>query len=238
MSRFRHSLTFALALSLVSCAPDPAERAYLAALRGEEEGMGRVRQVELLDQAIGLQPRRAWYRETKAIYLIDLKDYGRALAEIDTAISLADRPYLRHLRGLVTCELGNPDRSLADFDAAIAGQPKNTQFYRGRSLALSAVGRYEEALRDAEHLIEAVPQQAESWYARGVARSGLGRDREALADFDEAQRLRPELIYPLEARARAHERLHEEALAAEDRAKYERLSKDSGCALCVDPFRY
>jgi tetratricopeptide (TPR) repeat protein len=238
MSRFRHSLTFVLALSLVSCGPDPAERAYLAALRGEEEGMGRVKQTQLLDQAIALQPRRAWYRETKAIYLIDLKDYGLALAEIDTAITLADRPYLRHLRGLVTCELGNPAQSLADFDAAIAGQPTNTQFYRGRSLARSAVGRYDEALRDAEHLIEVVPQQAESWYARGVARSGLGRDREALADFDEALRRRPELIYPLEARARAHERLHEDALAAEDRATYERLAKDSGCALCVDPFRY
>jgi len=44
------------------------------------------------------------------------------------------------MRGLVTCELGHAPQSLADFDNAIASQPANTQFYRGRSLARSATG--------------------------------------------------------------------------------------------------
>ena len=200
--------------------------------------MGRVKQIQILDRSIALQPRRAWYRETRAIYHIDLRAYDAAAADIDTAVLLADRPYLRFLRGLVTCERGNPAGSIADFDRAIASQPKNTQFYRGRSLALSAVGRYDEALRDAEHLVAVVPQQAESYYARGVARSGLGGDREAIADFDEALRRRPELIYPLEARARSHDRLGEAALAAADRETASRLGRESGCAVCVDPFRY
>jgi tetratricopeptide (TPR) repeat protein len=201
--------------------------------------MGRVAQVALLSRAIALQPRRAWYRETRAIYRIDLRDYGSAAADLDTAIVLMDRPYLRFLRGLVTCERGDPARAIADFDAAIAAQPRNTQFYRGRSLALSAVGRYREALQDANHLVAVVPQQAESFYARGVARSGLGYDWEAVADFDRALTLRPELIYPLDARARSHERLGRAAEAATDRDRARRAEAEHpSCALCVDPFRY
>ncbi len=201
--------------------------------------MGRPAQIELLSRAITMSPRRPWYRETRAIYLIDVRDYARAAADIDTSIQLADRPYLRFLRGLVTCERGNPAASIADFNAAIAGQPKNTQFYRGRSLALSAVGRHREALVDAQHLVAVVPQQAESWYARGVARSGLGQDRPAIADFDEAIRRRPELVYPVAARARSHERLGESQEASADHELAIQLERDrSGCALCLDPFRY
>jgi tetratricopeptide (TPR) repeat protein len=228
-----------LLVPLLSCALDAAERAYYDALRGEETGMGRTRQVELLDRAVALQPRRAWYRETRAIYLIDLREFDRASADLDTAVVLADRPYLHFLRGLVTCERGDHARSIADFDAAIRAQPKNTQFYRGRSLALSAVGRYGDALADAEHLVATVPQQAESFYARGVARSGLGQERAAIEDFDNALRERPELIYPLRARARSYERLGDSARAAEDRELAARLEREhASCALCLDPFRY
>jgi tetratricopeptide (TPR) repeat protein len=228
----------AVLLPLFSCAPDPADRMVLDALRGEETGMGRVAQIELLSRAIELEPRRAWYRETRAIYRIDVRDYEAASADLDTAVILADRPYLRFLRGLVICERGAPARAIPDFDAAIAAQPRNTQFYRGRSLALSATGRYVEALRDADHLVAVVPQQAESFYARGVARSGLGRDREAIGDFDRALVMRPELIYPLEARARSHERLGEATDAAQDRDRARGAEEHSSCALCVDPFRY
>jgi len=201
--------------------------------------MGRIRQIGFLDRAVALQPRRAWYRETRAIYLIDLRQFERASADIDTAVQLDDRPYLRFLRGLVTCERGNHAASIADFDAAIGAQPKNTQFYRGRSLALSAVGRYRDALIDAEHLVAVVPQQAESYYARGVARSGLGQDRQAIGDFDSAMHRRPELIYPLYARARSYERLGDAARAAADLELARRLEQDhSSYAVCLDPFRY
>jgi len=229
----------ALLIPILACAVDPAERLYYDALRGEETGMGREAQVELLSRAISMAPRRSWYWETRATYLIDLKLYDRASSDLDTAIRLNDRPYLRFMRGLVTCERGYPAASVDDFNAAIAAQPKNTQFYRGRSLALSALGRYREALVDAEHLVAVVPQQAESWYARGVARSGLGDDRGALSDFGEAIRRRPELVFPVAARARSHERLGESREAAMDRELAGKLERDrAGCALCLDPFRY
>jgi len=238
LPRIRCTLSLVLLLLPLACAMDPAEREYYAALRGEETGMGRQKQLEHLDRAIELRPDRAWYRETHAIYSIDVHRFDVAAADMDTAIQLQDRPYLRFLRGLVKCQRGDYESSIPDFDRAIAGQPENTQFYRGRSLARSALGRYPEALEDARHLVQLVPQQGESHYALGMALLGLKRYEEAVRAFDEAQRRRPELVYPLRARADAYERLGDATRAAEDRAEVARLEAEHPYDVSMDPFRY
>jgi tetratricopeptide (TPR) repeat protein len=223
----------------LSCSSDQAEQEYIAALRGEEEGMSRQEQLARLERAIVLQPRRAWYRETHAIYSIDLHRFAAASADLDTAIELADRPYLRFLRGLVACQRGEFRTSLADFDLAISGQPKNAQFYRGRSLARSRIGRFREGLEDAGRLKALAPQQGETYYALGVALAGLGRLDEAVRYFDESLRRRPELIYPLYARSAAYRGLGDSLRASADLEAAGRMARDrSGCAPCEDPFRY
>ncbi len=106
---------FALALltsTLSSCYTDSAEREYLTALRGETEGMSRKEQIAHVDRAIDLEPRRAHYWETRAIYRIDLRNFDRAKADLDQAVKLQERPYLRFLRGLVLCQSGNPGDAL------------------------------------------------------------------------------------------------------------------------------
>ncbi len=234
----RFALLLWLPLIALACARDPAEREYYTALQGEETGMGHERQLEHLDRAIALRPDREWYRETHAIYSIDVHRFDTAAADLDTAIQLSDRPYLRFLRGLVQCQRGEYESSLPDFDQAIAGQPENSQFYRGRSLARSALGRYPEALEDARRLVQFVPQQGESHYALGVALAGLERYEEAVHAFDEAQRRRPELVYPLRARADAYERLGDRGRAEEDRAEVTRREAERPYDVSVDPFRY
>jgi tetratricopeptide (TPR) repeat protein len=229
----------AFLLGPLSCARDPAESEYFTALRGEETGMGRQRQLAHVERAIALAPGRAWYWETHAIYSIDVQDYERAARDIDQAVQLADRPYLRFLRGLVACERGNFEASLDDFDRAIAEQPKNSQFYRGRSLARSRVGRFQDALADARKLLEMVPQQGETYYALGESLTGLGRYREAVQAYDESLRRRPELIYPLRGRAEAFRRMGDDRRAASDLEEASRRERSGSVyALCLDPFRY
>jgi tetratricopeptide (TPR) repeat protein len=163
----------------------------------------------------------------------------QSAADLDTAIQLTDRPYLRFLRGLVSCQRGRYKESLADFDHAIREQPDNTQFYRGRSLARSKTGRYREALEDAERLVSLVPQQAESHYAMGTALAGQGRWNNAIEAYGEAMRRRPELLYPLRARAEAFERIGNRDRASADFAELARRERDESlCAPCRDPFRY
>ena len=218
---------------------DRAENEYLAALRGENEGMSRKEQIAHIDRAIKLQPERAQYWETRAIYRIDLRDFGAARADLDQAINLLPRPYLRFLRGLVLCQSGHPGDALPDFDAAISGQPKNAQFYRGRALARAAVGQAGAALDDADRLIALAPQMGESYYARGIALTKLGRDEEAIREFTEAIRRRPDLLYPLRTRAETYQRMADSIRAAADYAEVSKREKEhSYCAVCSDPFRY
>jgi len=228
-----------LSLAVLSCAGDAAEQEYLAALRGEETGMTRVEQLVHIERAIAREPGRAWYRETHAIYALDLSRFDVAAADLDTAIQVADRPYLRFLRGLVACQRGEYGTSLADFDRAIAEQPENSQFYRGRSLARGFVGRHREAMADAERLVRLAPQQGETHYVLGMALAGTGRAQAAVNAFGESLRLRPELIYPLRARAAAYERLGDTLRSSADREEAERRERERPrCAVCLDPFRY
>jgi tetratricopeptide (TPR) repeat protein len=235
----RAAVVALLLLPLAACLglTDAAEREYLAALRGENEGLSRERQIALLDHAIALRPERARYREIRAIYLIDLGRFDAANADLDAAIARAGRPYLRYLRGLVLCQRGQFAASLPDFDAAIAGQPRNAQFYRGRSLARAKLGQVQLALADAETLLRLTSQDAIANYVHGMALAGLGRDAEAEAAFSEAIRKRPELAYPLLARAETRLRMGDAAGAAADRATAGRVGQDR-CGVCVDPFRY
>lgn len=221
------------------CGRDAADREYFAALGGEETGMTREEQIAHLDRAIQLAPGRSYYYDTRAIYWIDLRQFDRARGDLDRTIELAPSPYNYFLRGMATCQAGEAARSLPDFDTAIAQQPANTQFYRGRSLARAATGDAAGALEDAEHLVSGLPQQAESYHARGVALALMNRDGEAVADFDRAERIRPELVYVIEARARSLERLGDVSRAQADRETVARLRDErSGCAPCLDPFRY
>jgi tetratricopeptide (TPR) repeat protein len=228
-----------LALLVPACGSDPADREYLAALRGEESGMTREQQIARLDRAIELAPTRAVYFETRAVYRIDRREFALARQDLDRAIQLLDRPYVRFLRGLVSCQAGDYAASLFDFDAAIGRQPENAQFYRGRSLARAAINDAAGALDDADRLVSLAPQLGEAYYARGVALTGLGRPREAIREFDRAHRIRPELVYVLEARALAHERSGNPGRAEADRrAAREHLERHGACAPCLDPFRY
>lgn len=239
MFRVRTALALALASMVAGCGHDAAETEYIAALRGEEQGMTREQQIALMDRAIAIRPDRAWYYETRGGYRVDSKQFDRALSDFNRAIELAPRPYLYYRRGLTLCQAGRIGQSIRDFDIAIEGQSDNTQFYRGRSLARAALGNAAGALADAEVLVKNVPQQAESWYARGVALALLGRDADAVVDFAQARAMRPELVYVTEAQAAAFERLGQmdranaaRELLVEARERYE------NCAMCLDPFRY
>jgi tetratricopeptide (TPR) repeat protein len=225
-----------LLLAPAGCGRDAADRHYSAALEGADRGAPLEEQLRHVERAIATKPRAPYY-QLRAGYRWSLGDLPGAELDYDVAIGLADQPYLRFERANLIASRGEPARALPDYDLAIAGQPGNVQYYRGRALARAALGRGAEALADAEHVLARLPQQAESWHARGVARLALGRAREAVADFDHALRERPELAYVWSARADAHERLGDLQHAASDRARAVQVAEQqAGCGVCRRPY--
>jgi tetratricopeptide (TPR) repeat protein len=228
----------ALAVLVVACGRDAADREYFAVLDAEKtESSPVAERIPHLDRAIALAPDRPAYWEKRGSYRAALGDLAGAESDLDRAVEIGDRPFLHFERGLVRCRDGRCAESLADFDLAIDAQPENAQFYRGRALARIAAGQLDGGLADAERLLALAPQNAESLYVRGTALAARGRFDEALADFDETLRRRPELVYPLFARAAAHERLGNAGQAAEDRAMA-RARSDTGCGVCLDPLHF
>ena len=232
-------LAFLIFPATAGCFGDEAHRAYIEALRGDEDGATQEERMALLDRAIELAPERAAYYESRAILEIDTRNFVGARRDLDRAIELGNRPYLRFLRGLLACQLGEFAASLADFDVAIEGLPENGQFYRGRSLARSKVGLRSAALADAERLVALEPQVGTSYYARGIALLAFSRFEAAIADFTKAIELRPEAVYSYLARADAYQRTGQTARAEADRETAAQLAEEhQGCAPCLDPFRY
>jgi len=182
-------LTFLTAALLSACGRDAAETAYFDALRGGKNGMPVAEQRALMDKAIALRPDRAWYWEHRA----GLRDPQGALGDLDRAIGLADRAYLRYSRGLVLVQAGRAREALPEFDRAIDRQPKNLQFYRGRGLARAETGDLRGARADAAFLLAKVPNWHDGHWVMGRVEELSGRCAAALPFYRKAASIRPEL---------------------------------------------
>src|SRR5262245_13005109 len=77
-----------LALLSARCGHDDADREYFTALDGEEKGMTREEQLMHVERAVHLAPDRAYLYDTRAGYLIDLKQFDRARQDLDRSIEL------------------------------------------------------------------------------------------------------------------------------------------------------
>jgi tetratricopeptide (TPR) repeat protein len=238
LERRRCLLAFALALwAALSCGRDAADQEHFAVLEGDEKGMSQAEMRARMDHAIALAPDRVSYWETRAGLRRSEGDVEGAEADLSHAITLADRPYLRYLRGLVRGKRGDFAAAKDDLGLAIATQPENRQFYRGRALVLVSLRDLEAARADAEHLLRMSPSNAESLYVRGRVSALAGRPREAIADYDDVLGRRPELAYVRRDRATAYEALGEPESAAGDRGAARAAAEaGAGCGVCGDPW--
>lgn len=102
----------------------------------------------------------------------------------------AERGYVN--RGVACIRYRLYNIAFADFDRAIAINPKASVAYSDRSMANLNLSRFQEALDDASKAIELNPEYASAYSNRGIAKSRLGQHREALADHDQAIILDPD----------------------------------------------
>lgn len=77
-------------------------------------------------------------------------------------------------RGLVYLNRQDYDRAIADFDHAIALNPKDAPAFNGRGIAYRAKGRNDRAIEDFDQAIELRPNFALAFSNRGVAYQNKG----------------------------------------------------------------
>ncbi len=158
-----------------------------------------------LDQAARLLPKEADLRLEMAAL------YGRAgaapsaIEEYDQWIkahpddnrlaqALNGRCWIRALWGV------DPEKAVADGDAAIRRDHKNAAFFDSRGLAHLRLGENDKAIADYDASLAINPKIAWSLYGRGIARLREGHTAEGQADLTAAAALRPALA----AEAKTH----------------------------------
>jgi tetratricopeptide (TPR) repeat protein len=109
-------------------------------------------------------------------------------------------------RGRASYRLGDYHAALADYDIAIAQQPKWADVFINRGLVYYALGNIDDAFGDFNWAIYLNPRLPLAYNHRGMADEALGNLSGAIADYTQAIQLDPRLtvVYTNRARARLH----------------------------------
>ena len=87
---------------------------------------------------------------------------------------------------------GEPDKAIADYDAALALAPGHPLALYNRGNALRALGRNAEAIASYDRALSVMPQHSGALRNRGLALAALNRHQEAVASFAQAIVLKPD----------------------------------------------
>ena len=152
--------------------------------------------------------------------------YQSAVVDGDVAIKLAsadkDSSAAYHTRGAAKAALGDYDKAIADFDAAIRLNPKTAINYLDRGLAKEALGEKDAAKADFEEATRINGDLAKNYYEEGRGKNHRRAYEAAMVSFDKAIRLNPEYASVYSNRAISQNAMGRRELRREnpEKAKY------------------
>jgi tetratricopeptide (TPR) repeat protein/S1-C subfamily serine protease len=144
-----------------------------------------------IDIAIQLEPNDLILLNEKAGILDKQTQYLSAISIYNEIIRRNPESYAYLNRGKAKSDLGNKQEAIADYDRAIAINPKYAEAYSNRGNDKSDLGNKQGAIADYDRAIAINPKLALAYNNRGNARSALGNKQEAIADYDRAIAINP-----------------------------------------------
>ena len=117
-------------------------------------------------------------------------------------------------RGQVLARSGKTDEAQAEYDAALALDPYNTQALYGRGLIYQGQSKHQQAIEDFTAANGLAPQRLEPLLGRATSYLALDKAKEAASDLDEAVQADPNSAPAWTTRGQAYERLGDKAKAS------------------------
>jgi tetratricopeptide (TPR) repeat protein len=143
--------------------------------------------ITAFDEAIRLDPEYAEAYARRGRAYNDLKDYSRALGDINRALGLDPTLKMAYAaRAKTHLDMGEHRRAVDDASEAIRRLPDMPNGYSIRGNALSQLGEYQKALTDFDQAIKLGPKFAVAYAGRAGARRNLGDRRGAREDVTRA----------------------------------------------------
>ena len=169
--------------------------------------------------------------------------YQSAVVDSDVAIELATADNASsaayHTRGAAKAALGDYDKAITDFDAAIRLNPETAINYLDRGLAKEALGEKSAAKADFEAAARRNGDLAKDYYKEGRGKNRGRAYKAAMASFDKAIRLNPAYASAYSNRSLSQNRLGRRELRREnpEKAKYHFRGAIADCteATRLDP---
>ena len=121
--------------------------------------------------------------------------------------------------------------ALADFESALAHDPKKWKAIQNRGVSLALRGRIDDAIADFDKVIELNPKYAAAWFNRGELQTKQGKFAQAAVDYETALELKPDDLGALLGRGNARLRLAKFRLALDDFSRALELEPDHPQAL-------
>ena len=160
-------------------------------------------------------------------------------AAIELATSDADSSAAYHTRGAARAALGDYDKAIKDFDAAIRLNPETAINYLDRGLVRETLGEKSAAKTDFEEAARIDEDLAENYYKDGRGKNDGQAYEAAMDNFDKAIRLNPEYAPVYSNRAISQNDLGRDELRREnpEKAKHHLQGAIADCteALRLNP---
>lgn len=137
-------------------------------------------------------------------------------------IGESQRADLLGSRGRVLHRLGNNERALIDYSAALEIDPKNSYTLYNRAIIHKRLGNLPQAIEDLDASLTLRPDNDDAYLKRGLAYLDLARYEEAIGDFTRLHERDPDHPYALANRGIAYAWLGDEKNAERDFGWFDR----------------
>lgn len=146
----------------------------------------------------------------------DQKDWRKGIDLCSAALRAYPISWIFNNRGVAYAELKEHDEAIADFNRALALDPKYAQPYNNRGLTYDEQGEFDKAMSDYRQAIALDPKDAQAYYNRGLAYAKREKLQDAMRDFDRAIALAPNFFRVYQNRGVAYMLLEEWGKAVND----------------------
>lgn len=119
------------------------------------------------------------------IYANHLKDYSKALIDIDEVIKLEPKNVSYYInRSYLRYQINDIRGTMADLDYAIAVEPGNVTAHYNRALLRSEVGDYNKAVEDYDFVLEHDPDNYPAFYNRTMMLINIGHYQQGISGLN------------------------------------------------------
>jgi tetratricopeptide (TPR) repeat protein len=126
--------------------------------------------------------------------------YDEAIRDLDRVLLTEPRADHYYNRGFAHFSKSDVDLALADWNSALALDPRDARTYRQRGSAYFSKGDYNRAIADFDRAIALEPAEPRAYYNRGLVFKARGEVARAAADFTAAVKIDGDPAVTTEAR--------------------------------------